>query len=673
MRRFFLLLLVVSAISFIILVGWLNSDDFQHRAQSFLIEQVETASGENMEVERIRVHFWPPSVILDGVLLTNAQTEEPIVSVDRVRAPLVLRGGGPKLGRLTVINPSLVLHLEKDGKLREFRNTAKPKPGAKPLTELPWYSLHLIDGSIVVHVPDGVVGLSRLSISPISGPVSSISGIILVQYGELDEATALHVPNATLGPSQIVIPEFALETSLLALNGNFEHTLAGPLSLNLSAQADLDKFNILIPEPRAAHGMVDLDVYLEGKAPDLTLEASVAGRQLGAELLGVLVPVLSYDIGDVTASVRGHGDELEIERAVLNWGDDGSLTVWGTISKDLQLRDAHAIGEGVSLERLLTNFDAAPTPWIDMISDLEVELNGHLKPLHLSGDFDLAVAELNVGDRPISAPHVEHMLAIPHAYARGTMLIEKHHLYLEAPEVQGPRSRGELTVDIGFAPRGPLDLRMNLYQAWLPDFQPLSDAELQGYGQVSGRIWGPFNKLQFLGHGDVIDFGAVGFPWADHLVTTLKSPDMKSIHFVDAQATKGQSHYQGDFALNFKPPFSMDAELALTNGRVEDMLGIVLDLPGLTGSMNGYLSLHGPFYNMDGGTNFRFNDIDMWGEHFEIGQANGYFDQGLFTLDDMSFTRNAGREGLVLRGSVQRQWALNMELVGDGFGLERMD
>ena len=313
-----------------------------------------------------------------------------------------------------------------------------------------------------------------------------------------------------------------------------------------------------------------------------------------------------------------------------------------------------------------------------MSTDLEIAWEGTLKPLKLEGTFDLLVADLQVGDRPISDPTVQLMLDIPNAYARGTLVLEKGdgepgHIVLDAPDVKAPHSRGGMVCDIGFGPRGPMDLKVDLHHADLRDFQPLKGVGLTSRGALSGHFWGPFNKVQFEGEGDVVDFSVLDIPYADHMKTRMRSLDMKSIELLDAQVTKGQSRYGGDFKMDFRPGLRMDTEVTVRDGRVEDIVGIFIDLPGMKGVMDGNLSLHGPLFDIDGAGHFRMSDIDLWGEKFETGEAHGYMDAGLFTLDDVRALRHGGDEGLILRGSVKRDWKLNMELLADGLALQTMD
>jgi len=671
------LLLIIA--SFVLLVSYTRSEDFQRRSRDLVERVVEDTSGENATINEVRIKFWPPAVEVDGFHLYNKDTEDTIVSIERARVPLVLRDGGIKGGKLALQRPRVQLHIADDGKLLEFRNAKKGDPNApkRPLTELPFSSIAVSDGGFRLYFPDGKLAIDHLNLVPTRKGKTDLNAIVGVQYRDLDERTEVDMPGITLGPKVIDIPALEFRTAPLTLAGHVHYPLGGILDIDINAHSDLESVNPALPPPRKVHGQIELDLRVEGPPNDPAAVLTVMGQGLEAEVPGIFWPVIKYRVGDLTLAASATKEGADLEKLTIYWLD-GKLVAWGHITPDLRLENGRVIGDRVSLEHVLKSFDAAPTPWVDMTTDLEIEWAGTLNPLKLEGNFDFLVADLEVGDRPISDPTVELMLDIPRAWAKGTLLLEKGpndpgHIVLTAPEVQGPRSRGGMVCDIGFGPRGPLDLEVDLHHADLSDFQPLKGVGLTSRGALSGRFWGPFNKVQFLGEGDVIDFSVLDIPYADHMRTRLRSLDMKTIELLDAHATKGVSTYTGDFKMDFRPGLRMDTDVSVYDGRVEDIVGIFVDLPGMQGDMDGTLSLHGPLFDIDGAGHFELGDIDLWGEKFDTGEAHGYMDAGLFTLDDVRALRHGGDEGILLRGSVKRDWKLDMELIADGLALQRMD
>jgi autotransporter translocation and assembly factor TamB len=341
---------------------------------------------------------------------------------------------------------------------------------------------------------------------------------------------------------------------------------------------------------------------------------------------------------------------------------------------DRTLSGGRITATDLELEPLLRAFDVAPTPYVDFLGDAAVAWEGSLKPLELDGTFDTTVRSLRVGDRPIRSSTVSVLLDIPEGSAHGRISLRHDRVVLTAESVKTPRNRGSAIVDIGLGPRGPLDLRADLFQADLADFAPLGDVGLKGQGRITGRIAGPFNRLSFEGHGDVNGFEVLGIPYADHLVARILSPDMKSLFLEDAVATIGTVRYHGRYDMSFRSPMSLRTDITVQGGRIEDLVHMFVDLDGIRGEISGgRLSLAGPLLDMTGEAHLRFHDVDLYGETFPVGEAHGFMDTGVFTLDDLRVRRANGAAGLTLRGTVERAWKLDMELLADGLTIEGLD
>jgi len=668
--RWVALLVFLSAISTVVtVVIGVRTPTFQRRALPLVEALVEQQTGEAATINRLDLSLWPPAVELEGVRLWHVPTGDTIVHADRIRVPVVLRAGGPRLGKLTLEHPEIDVHVDKDG-LREFR--ARARAGHK-LHRLPWGALEVTGGGVHVHLKDGgLFEITDLDVTPVNGPVSDLSATLHVHLRDLDDRTPFAWTDVALGPTAIDAPAFRLDSQKIRLQGSAHVPLDGPLDVKLQADSDLEGFDVLLGEPRAVHGLLDADIAITGQGDAVQARANVLVNHFSLELPGKTVPIIHYRFGSVAAAVVATKDGADVERVRVDTGD-GIIEAWGHVAKDLTLHDAHVTATRLGLEHALKSMDAAPTPWTDLDGDLEATLSGTLNPLRLEGPFELVVHDWNVGDRPISDPEVTHILEVPHAWARGVLVLKKRSLAIKAPVVQFPRSRGTTDILIGFGPRGPLDLRFDLPEADLADGRPLGGANLQGKGHLQGRIWGPFNGLQLLGTGDVTGFEVTGIHYADHLVATVGSPHMRTLVLTDAHAQVGRTKYHGDYSMSFKSPMSIDTDITFTSGRAEDLIQRFVDVRGLTGDMTGTLSLHGPLYDLDGQADVKLKNVDVYGEKFPTGEGHGYMDDGIFTLDDLRLLRHDGKAGLLMRGSVKRQYKLNMELIGDGFRLDRLD
>ncbi len=666
--------LVLVAIGLVVFVGWLQSGDFRQRVRGLAAGVLEDALGENVAIEGVNARYWPPGVTVTGVVVSHHATGEPILSADKVRIPLrIPLTGGFELGVVHLQRPTVHVHLEEDQKLREFRER-RPPPTRAAKRRLPFRGLRVDGGQLQLEHPEGFIRIDDLSITP-EREGSVVSGELSVAFRDLRQSTRFAWPATRIEPEAVHVPYFSLDTPLLSVAGPVEIDLEGPILADLAAKVRLEELAPALGEPRMLRGLVDVDVRARGTLSDPTARVLASVQDLRARLPGVLTPILTYEFGDLTLSAEAGRDGMIVEQATMNVGG-GRVVAWARITPELEVVGGHAVADGVHLEPLLRAFDAAPTPWVDFDADAEITFAGPLTPPDLRGRFDFALADLEVADRPIRDPDAELRLHLPHAQASGRIHLDEAHknIRLDADVVRAPLSSGSARIDIGLLPRGPLDLRFELSEADLEDFRPLSDVALTGQGVLRGRIWGPFNRLQLAGEGTLHGFSVLGVPYADDLTAQIRSPDMQSIFLDQARARRGQTRYGGSFGFDFKPPLAMYTDIAIDRGgRLEDVLSMFVDLPGLRGEVAGTLELGGPLYALDGEADLRLADVDLYGERFPIGHGRGFMDEGRFTLDDLRVRRHEGREGITLRGSVDREWALDMELNADGLRLERLD
>ena len=652
---------------------WLRSAHFSELVSVVVEDQVRAQIGEDLDLGRIAVLLWPPAVLIDNATLSHPATGEPIVHVARVRVPLVLHSTGPGIGRLTINGPQIHLHLEEDKKLREFRNIKEPPPNAPkgaPLTRLPFSSIEITDGSFRLNTPKGEVVIPQLDVMPVTGSVADIAAVVELIQGPIEDRFDLQLVDSAIGPEAIELPNISVVGNQLQMTAEAAWPLGGDLLASIEANVATERFNPFLVPPREIEGQVEarLDVF----GPFDALQASVflTGTDVSLQLPGKKVPVVNYHFDDFEAEALASRKSIDVRRAELFWGE-GHVVADARISlPELEVHDAHILGYDLSLAHILAQMGAAPTPWVDFLGDAEISAEGTLKPLFLQGPFELAIADYRVGNGPIKevGNGTDVMLHLPHAWATGTLTLEKDHIELDADRVQAVHSSGTALVTIGFQPHGPLDIEFDLTRANLLDFGPLNGARLKGTGRVKGGIHGPFKEISFNGFGDIRDFSVVGIPWADHLVSEIRSPNMKSLEFHQAQATVGTSRYGGDFTIDFRPPLSLSTEIVVTSGRISDIMGMFVELPGFDGGMQGTLGLDGPLYHLDGDANIWLEDIELYGERFESGTGQSVMNDGIFTLDELRFER--GDQALVLSGTVEREWALEMALESENARIE---
>lgn len=657
---------ILLLVALVIVALYLRSDDFQLRVGQVATLAVHQATGEVLQPGRFEVSWFPPALSLYQTRLVHAGTDETIVDLPYARVPVDFWNLGA--GAIEIEHPTVILHLDADG-LREFRGRT-PNPNAKPLKRLPLRSLRIEDLVVDLVTPEGRVH-AELDLAPVGGPLHTLNGAILVKHADFEETLPLRVDGLQLGPKVIEIPALQLSGEALQVDARASIPLAGPVDLQATADLHLDQLTGLLPPPRDLHGEVHLDLTARGR-PTL-VEATVTAVGLGADLPGKATPLLTYELGDLAATVQ-YRETLDIDALTWSWAE-GQIQAAGIIDvPGKRLVEGHVYGNGLQLRQILMALDVAPNPWIDLRAIAEVEVHGGLAPLALAGDFLLETQELRVTNQPVHLATSSRMLDIERARARGTLFLGPRHIDLHAPWIRGPVTKGAADVSIGFGAQGPLDARLDAWGAHLGDFQPLGGVELGGDGPIKGRIWGPFNRLQFEGGGEIANFSVLGLPFADRLVAPVfRSPDMKTLEIEGATASVGRSVYTGDFGMDFRPPMSMHADLTVKEGRLEDITGIFVDLEGIEGDLAGHLTFEGPLQAMNADADFHFGATRIWGEHFDRGHAIGRMRDGVFVLEQGRLERQAGAELLDLTGTVQGAWELDMQLETTGLRLERLD
>jgi hypothetical protein len=645
-----------------------------------VVAEIDKQTFERASVGRARVTLWPPGLELQDLRIVHHLDDDVILEVESARAGLAIRDGRVKLGRITAIRPRLTLHLEKDGKLREFRRPEEtPKGEGKPLTELPWGSVEVVDARISLAIPNGEIAVDGLHLEPVFGTITDIRGTLDVRWRDFRDGGAFSWPRVALGPDRIEIPALTLDLRTLDARGAGWWPLGRELEATVEVDGDLAELTPLLKAPRTLDGTFILAI--EGGGPLTDPEARVRLHVADLEYTapGRVWPTLRYRLDEVMVEAVATRSGVKIEQLDAR-EDDGHIRGSGLVERldrglgpRWELVESTLFVDDLSLAAALRAGGAAPNPWVDFVGDGEVHLTGPLAPLQLDGPFAITVREFAVTQGPVDVPTSPSMLDIPRATLDGRISVYADHLVLDADRLVAGENRGSVLADIGFGGQGPLDLRFDLPRADLSVLRPLNGSALFGVGTLSGRLAGPFNGLRANGRGVIRGFSVGGVPYADTLDARITS-DMKRLWLDEVAAVKGKTPYTGRFSMDFaRGGLPMSTEVALEGGRVEDLIGIFLDLGDLvTGRVDrGRLTLDGPLNDLDGAADLRLSEVTLLGETFPTGHAAGRMHGGTFTLDDLSVRRGAD-EGLTLRGSVGRAWALDMVAAGE-LRLETLD
>ncbi len=631
---------------------------------------VEAALGEEVTVGGVKVSYFPPEVALEGVVIAGRADGERIVGVRSVRALFGVQEWRPGLIRLTVDSPDVHLHLDADG-LREFRERRVSKSGS-PLSEFPWRELVVLNGQLLIEGADLRVELVDVDVGAELDRRSDIAfGGLTVDVGRIHEkAGPTRFKHVLLSPKGVVAPSIDVTFDHFAVDGSVSVVAGGPIGGDLSLRVALPGFTTSPDDPRSyVDGVVGLDVTLGGSTSAPTVDGHVATEGVVLWLIDAADVPFAVRLGEIVGPVHFAGTTASSERLRLPWGD-GVVDVVATVDIDTFAVEAAVLAEGVHLGRVLRQTGGFANPWVDFPADVEAHVTGTLDPLRLEGPFEVNVGNLVVRNGPYDG-QAEVMLDVPRARVAGALVLDANHIILDATDTRVGPGRGRAWADIGFLPNGPLLLRAELDDVDLSWLAPLGGAGLGGSAHIEGSLSGPFDNLQASASLNVRDAVVLDLPIAEELRTHLES-DMERLDFTEIRGRRGTTEFLGNYSLVVGgAAMWMDAQIAVPGGRVADLTGIFVDLPGVDGAVRGSALLHGPPTRLSGEVHFELDAVDVYGEAFDSGEATAWMDDGILAIDDLTLRR--GEEVVLARGSVGRQYAMNVEVLTDGFRLERLD
>ncbi|MSQ01691.1 MAG: hypothetical protein EXR71_07330 [Myxococcales bacterium] len=631
---------------------------------------VEAALGEEVTVGGVKVSYFPPEVALEGVVIAGRADGERIVGVRSVRALFGVQDWRPGLIRLTVDSPDVHLHLDADG-LREFRERRVSKSGS-PMSEFPWRELVVENGRFLIEGTDLRVELLDLDVGAEAGGRSDIAfGGLSVELGSIHEkAGPTRFKHVLLSPSGVVAPSIDVTFDHFAVDGNATVIADGPIAGDLSLRVALPGFTTSPTDARSyVDGLVSLDVTLGGTTDAPILDGNIATEGVVLWMVDAADVPFAVRLGEIVGPVHFAGHTVSSERLRLLWGD-GLVDVIADLDTETLALEAAVLAEGVHLGRVLRQTGGFADPWVDFPADIEAHVTGSLDPFRLEGPFEINIGNLLVRNGAYDTD-AEVMLDVPRARLAGALTLDDSHIILDATDTRVGPGHGRAWADIGFAPNGPLLLRAVLSDVDLSWLAPLGGAGLGGSADVEGTLAGPFDALHASATLDVRDAVVLDLPIADALRAHLET-DLVRLDFTEIRGRRGVTDFLGNYSLVVGgDPMWMDTQIAIPGGRVADLTGIFVDLPGVDGVVRGNALLHGPPTRLSGEVHLELDVIEVYGEAFDSGEATVWMDDGILTIDDLTVRR--GDEQLLARGSVGRGYAMNVEVLTDGFRLERLD
>jgi len=644
-----------------------------------LTEAIELATGERATIGGVLVAPWQRRVEVRGLLISAREGGEPILALAGAEATVGRRGWRPTIAALTLDQPVLHLHVDQDG-LREFRDRVRP-PGSS--TGTPWERLTVRDASIRVDLPGGRLDLERLDLLPGVAPHGGDLHVaaVVVRAGTFEQRSEpVAWEGITLDLDQVAVPDLTLRFPAAAIVGNLDLRRHGPLTGSLWLSSDLASLDAWLLPRRRLEGMFDLDVQIGGDSRhprvsgEVALSPWVLVQAPAGEALGPGQPGRTMSFGALSGEIglTPDGDGIELVQGEGSWAE-GSLSLGVTWTFAENALGVEVQGQGLHLAPLLRSLGVAPTPWVDLELDLLADLSGHAAPFALAGSYRVDTRRFRTCAGPAENARSNTILAIPHGSLEGGLSFDTRTLQAAIRRLEVPGGRGTGSATIGLSPRGPLDLHLTLQPVDLSLFRPLADLSLAGRGRLSAHLYGPFRGLQLTGDLDVQGLEVWGIPFADQIRSQAACPTMRELSFHGFEARRGITRYSGNLEVRFGAPLTMETQVLVREGRLSDLAGMFVAIPGIEAGISGTLELEGPPDRLDGSADLALRDVVLVGERFPSGHAWAQMDAGRFTLQDLVIAREGEAESLLVRGSVGAGWAENFEILSDGLRLETLD
>jgi translocation and assembly module TamB len=631
-----------------------------------LQELASVVTGEPVEIEDVRIHLWPPALTIQG--LAMGEPGKAFIEADLVYAQPGLRHGKPVLAVLSLERPRARLVLDEEG-LRGFTALRR---GEATLSEFPWDELIVTSGYLEIEFTsvDVTIQVEGLEVRPdLQAGLSDLkTAAIAVRVGETwQRSQPTRVLGATLGPDVVRLPRVDLDFPMLDIWGRIEKDLDGKGFANVEIDLDLDELGKALHGSLRPSGRVRIDLEVDGPKAE------------GSFLMDlVLVDVKSEDRYDLQQSVGLF--YLSPEGVVLQplrwaWAD-GEVLVDGILGWNGKVEALRISGEGLDFARAMQLTSVSQAAWVDFDADLEAELAGTLSPLDLTGPFSITARDLRTGAGPMEQSTGDPVIVLPTGWVEGELALDGQGITLDAKQTVLGRTTGAVWARIGFEADGPLALTADV-DLDLRDLHPMGGVPLAGRGRLVGGLRGPFDQLVVDAQVELRGFELFELPLGDVLeigrVTSNLGANPTVLSFSQLTSRIQGTRLVGEGRLVFGDELGIGVELAVEQGSVADLVGLVSDVKGLDGRVQGSLSLHGSPNALDGEIDLVLGDVDLFGESFRTGLALARLEQGKFYLDEAVLERGEGLGWLRGTGEVAHGGAMDIQITGGDFSLADLD
>lgn len=619
----------------------------------FVEGQLEASLGEEVELGELEISLLPLHLQVASVRVGNPK--RPTIQVEAVSVDFDFYGLGG-INTLHLEKPQALFHLE-NGQLVELPGLSW---GAEAVGRLPWDTLSISQGNFGVDSGVSSLFLKNVDLEPAGHGVGNakIERLILGHGSWEQVASDVRIRELALTTERIGADSVLVETPLGRIEGGVwmsgpDHKWSGDVRVAVA----LAELGGLLPDTMMLEGRLEADLKLSGTGETFSAKGPMRSNVV---LERNTTRKRRTEFSDLAATLVLTKRGLSIENGQTPWCE-GVLDLGFSTAFSGQDSTLRLAGKRVSLETFLREESGYPHPWVGMEADYALNLNGSILPLDLSGDFKIRGDELSVVNKGLHSKN-RPVLELQTGEVGGEIQVDTTGYRIQSDAVELPNSRGSLSLFLAHGLFPAFDLNLDLNQMDFGTIQPLGGLNLGGHGELSGRVWGNLGRpLQVEGMASADRFEALGVDWADHLETRITSADLKVIQFQPLLVDRGESRLQGSLVLDFQPTgLDMAVDLLVTEARVQDLLGMVVDSNGVTGLAEGSLSLNGPPERLSGDIDLVLGNVNLFGESFSEGHMDARLIEGRILMDPLRLSRNASEESLWFRGAIDsKDWTVN--------------
>lgn len=611
----------------------------------------ESLLGEEVLIGSIEPALWPPQVHIEGFVVRSRSDARVIVAMESADIDIALP---LRVSRIELQSPALRVRVGQDlpGLFTERGD---------PIDRLPFDELVVRDGRVRMEMDETQVTVEGIELGPdpIAGRSTLSMSRVAIQRGSWNqEARDVEFSGLLIGPERIEVPEIDVVFPVAHVEGELGMELGGDLRGLLSV--DVEPSELPLEDYTSAAGDLSADLQLSGTTESPQLQALIVGSP------AIVDDGDRYGFGQIEAQLDADRDGVRLTRFD-QFIDDGHIQGDAFVDWEGRVRDATLRLEGVSLHDVLIETADYDDPYVELLIDGEIHLDGSLSPLDLDGPVSLALADFVVADDGIRGPH-DDVLAIPSGSLDGRLSFDEDGVRILAERLVAGGTSGRVDAWLPFD--GDMDIDAHFGRADLRTFRPLADVQLEGRGLVEARVYGPYDDPDIDGLVRVRDFRIFDFDVADTMEAPVTCHDLETV-LVDLSGRADDTRLRGELLLDFREDFVMDLGLLVSSGRVEDLVRPFADLPQIEGDVSGVLTLYGDPSALDGDVDLKIGAASIYGEVFEDGRAVGRMSRGVLSIEELSVRRPDER--VVITGTVGDDLVLDLHASTEGLRLERLN